>query len=73
MHYAGRPAGRLISLGCVEALLTVVVATISILDQPYKTGARVGPTGLRHAIDLLNPHRQTTGVYALCPKPPPRI
>jgi hypothetical protein len=66
MHYAGRPAGRLVALGSVVTLLTVVVAVLSMLDQPYKAGAQVGPTGLRHAIDLVNPHREKTGVFGPC-------
>jgi hypothetical protein len=43
LHYAGRPAGRLISVACVVVLLTVVVATISVLDDPYGPGARSRP------------------------------
>lgn len=66
MHYAGRPAGRAVSLGAVVTLLTVVVAVLTALDQPYGAGARVNPTSLRHAITLLNPHRETTGIYAPC-------
>ena len=45
---------------------TVVVAVLTALDQPYGAGARVNPTSLRHAITLLNPHRETTGIYAPC-------
>jgi hypothetical protein len=66
MHYAGRPAGRAVSLGSVVLLLTVVVAVLSVLDQPYGVGARVPPSSLRHAIDLVNPHRERTGIYAPC-------
>jgi hypothetical protein len=66
LHYADRPAGRLVSLGSVVTLLTVVVATISILDQPYGAGARVGPTGLTHAIDLLRAGQAETGVFGAC-------
>jgi hypothetical protein len=67
MHYAGRPAGRFAALGSVVTLLTVVVAVLSMLDQPYSPGAQVGPTGLRHAIDLINPHRASTGpIYGEC-------
>jgi hypothetical protein len=66
MHYAGRPAGRLASLGAVVVLLTVVVAVLSMLDQPYGPGVRVQPSELRQAIDLVNPHRATTGIYRLC-------
>jgi hypothetical protein len=73
MHYAGRPAGRIVSLGSVVTLLTVVVAVLSALDQPYGPGARVGPTALSHAIDLVDPHGATearsatrSGVYGPC-------
>jgi hypothetical protein len=73
MHYAGRPAGRIVSLGSVVTLLTVVVAVLSILDQPYGPGARVGPTSLRHAIALVSiaPHgERTTGIYGPCSTAP---
>ncbi len=66
MHYAGRPAGRIVSLGSVVTLLTVVVAVLSSLDQPYGVGARVGPTSLSHAISLFNPDGATTGIYGPC-------
>lgn len=69
MHYAGRPPGRIVSLGSVVTLLTVVVVVLSALDQPYGAGARVGPTALSHAIDLVNPGHVTTGVFAPCPTP----
>jgi hypothetical protein len=71
MHYAGRPAGRAVSLGSVVALLTVVVGVLSVVDQPYGPVARVSPSSLRHAIDLVNPHRERTGLYAPCIKPRP--
>ena len=70
LHYAGRPAGRFVALGSVVTLLTVVVAVLSMLDQPYRAGARVHPSELRHAIDLVNPHRATTGIYAPCSTAP---
>jgi hypothetical protein len=66
MHYAGRPAGRIVSLGSVVTLLTVVVAVLSALDQPYEVGARVGPTALRQAIELITPAGATTGVFGPC-------
>ena len=71
LHYAGRPAGRVVALGSVVTLLTVVVAVLSMLDQPYSAGAQVGPTGLRHAIDLINPQRASTGsIYGECSTAP---
>ncbi len=66
MHYAGRPAGRIVSLGSVVTLLTVVVTVLSTLDHPYGVGARVGPTALRHGIDLVNPQGARTGIYGSC-------
>src|SRR5204863_5369775 len=66
MHYAGRPAGRAVSLGSVVALLTVVVAVLSFLDQPYSVGARVGPSSLGHAIDLVTPRGASTGIFRPC-------
>jgi hypothetical protein len=38
----------------------------SLLALRDSAGARVHPTGLRHAIDLVNPHRERTGVYEPC-------
>jgi hypothetical protein len=66
MHYAGRTAGRLVSLGAVVTLLTVVVSVLSMLDQPYAPGARVGPGALQNAIDEVNPTHSTTGVFGPC-------
>jgi hypothetical protein len=70
LHYAGRPKGRLVSLGAVVTLLTVVVTTLSLLDQPYGLGARVGPTAMQHAIELLNFEHKSTGVFGPCSLPP---
>ena len=70
MHYAGRSAGRAVSLGCVVTLLTVVVSVLTTLDQPYGVGARVQPSGLRHAIELIDPEHITTGVFAPCTTAP---
>ena len=69
MHYQGRAAGRLVSLGSVVVLLTVVVAVITILDQPYEAGARVGPTDLNHAIQLVSEGLPQTGVFGPCATP----
>jgi hypothetical protein len=69
LHYAGRPTGRLVSLGAVVTLLTVVVTVLSMLDQPFGVGARVGPTAMQHAIELLNFQNKTTGVFGPCQLP----
>ena len=69
MHYQGRAAGRLVSLGSVVVLQTVVVAVITILDQPYEAGARVGPTDLNHAIQLVSEGLPQTGVFGPCATP----
>ena len=70
MHYAARPAGRVVSLGAVVFLLTVVVATLTALDQPYTGVAKVGPAALTHAIDLLRPGNAQTAVFGPCVTPP---
>jgi hypothetical protein len=69
LHYAGRPSGRLISLGAVVTLLTVVVAVISTLDQPYSAGARVAPTGINHSIELFTAGRTDSTVFGPCVVP----
>jgi hypothetical protein len=52
LTYAGQPKGRVIALGSVVVLLTVVVTVLGMLDQPYGVGVRVGPGSLQHAIEL---------------------
>jgi len=37
-----------------QLTVAVAVAVVSMLDQPY-SAAQVGPTGLRQAIELVNP------------------
>jgi hypothetical protein len=69
LHYAGRPRGRLFALGAVVTLLTVVVSVLSMLDQPFGPGARVGPTAMEHAIRLINFENKTTGVFGPCALP----
>ena len=69
MHYAGRPAGRLVALGSVVTLLTVVVAVLSMLDQPYGAGARVGPSSLEHAIELLKTGPGAASAFEPCSTP----
>jgi hypothetical protein len=69
LHYAGRPTGRLVSLGAVVTLLTVVVTVLSMFDHPYGAGARVGPTAMQHAIELANFQNKTTGVFGPCQLP----
>jgi len=54
IHYTDNPRGRVIALGSVSVLLTVVVAVLAMLDQPFGVGARVKPDEMRQAIALLS-------------------
>jgi hypothetical protein len=51
--YASRPAGRVWALGSVAALMTVAVAALAMLDQPFGIGVRVQPDQMSHAVHLL--------------------
>jgi hypothetical protein len=53
VHYATRPAGRVLALGSVTVLMTVVVVVLSMLDQPFGIGVRVHPDQMRQAVGLL--------------------
>ena len=52
-HYAERPGGLVVVLGSVIVLMTVVVAVLSMLDQPFGFGVRIQPSQMRQAIQLL--------------------
>jgi hypothetical protein len=54
VHYADHPRGRLIALGSVSLLLTVIVAVLTMLDRPFGAGVRLQPNEMRHAITLLS-------------------
>lgn len=51
-HYATRPVGRISALATVALLMTVVVAVLAMLDQPYGLGVQVEPNQMRQAINL---------------------
>jgi hypothetical protein len=52
--YMDNPGGRVIALGSLTVLLTVVVAVLSSLDRPFAAGARVQPNQMRQAIALIS-------------------
>ena len=51
--YTARPALRVWALGSVAVLMTVVVAILAMLDQPFGVGVRVQPDQMRHAVQLV--------------------
>ena len=53
VHYAARQGGLLLVLGAVAVLMTVVIAVLGMLDQPFGVGIRVHPDQMRQAIQLL--------------------
>ena len=44
LHYAERPDGLVVVLASVIVLMTVVVAVLSMLDQPFSFGVQVQPS-----------------------------
>jgi hypothetical protein len=52
-HYAERPGGLLVVLGSVVVLMTVVIAVLAMLDEPFSFGVRVQPSQMHQAIELL--------------------
>jgi hypothetical protein len=52
-HYAERPGGLVVVLGSVVVLMTVVVAVLSMLDQPFSFGVQIQPSQMHQAIQLL--------------------
>lgn len=72
-HYVERPRGRVVALGSVAALLTVVVVVLTMLDHPFTAGARVQPNSMRDAIGLVSVGRERTAALRPCPQEPPPI
>jgi NADH:ubiquinone oxidoreductase subunit 6 (subunit J) len=54
IHYTDHPRGRILALGCVTVLVTVVVSVLAVLDRPFGVGARVQPDEMRQALTLLS-------------------
>ncbi len=52
-HYVERPGGLILVLGSVVVLMTVVVAVLAMLDQPFGFGVHVQPSQMRQALQLL--------------------
>jgi len=65
-HYATRPTGRISSLATVAVLMTVVVAVLAMLDQPYGVGVRVEPNQMRQAINLVLVGEKSPVVLQAC-------
>jgi hypothetical protein len=66
MHYATRPAGRVVALGSAAVLMTVVVGVLGMLDQPFGLGARVQPGEVRQAIDLVLTDEHNPAIVRPC-------
>ncbi len=66
VHYATRPAGRVVALGSVAVLMTVVVGVLATLDQPFGVGARVHPAQMRQAIDLVLTDEKNPEILRTC-------
>ena len=65
MSYADRPRGRVVALGTVSVLVTVVIAVLAMLDRPFGIGVRVHPNEMHQAIELVSVDSEP-GVLAPC-------
>jgi hypothetical protein len=65
-HYATRPAGRVVALGSVAVLMTVVVSVLATLDQLFGVGARVHPEEMTQAIDLVLTDEKNPAIIGPC-------
>jgi hypothetical protein len=65
-HYATRPAGRISALATVAVLMTVVVAVLAMLDQPFGVGVRVEPNQMRQAINLVLVGEKNPAILQAC-------
>lgn len=65
-HYATRPAGRVVALGSVALLMTVVVSVLGMLDQPFGVGARVQPDQMRQAVELVLTGERSPAILRPC-------
>lgn len=66
VHYATRPSGRVLALGTVVVLMTVVVGVLAMLDQPFGIGVRVQPDQMRQAIRLVLVDETSPVILASC-------
>jgi hypothetical protein len=65
-HYATRPPGRIVALATVAVLMTVVVAVLASLDQPYGFGVHAQPDQMRQAINLVLVGEKSPVVLQAC-------
>jgi len=66
VHYATRPAGRVLALGSVVLLMTVVLGVLAMLDQPFGVGVRVHPDQMRQAVSLVLKGETNPTILQLC-------
>jgi hypothetical protein len=66
VHYASRPAGRVVALGSAVVLMTVVISVLGMLDQPFGIGARVQPDKMRQAIELVLTDERNPAILQPC-------
>jgi len=65
-HYATRPVGRISALATVAVLMTVVVAVLAMLDQPYGLGVHAQPDQMRQAINLVLVGEKNPAILQAC-------
>jgi hypothetical protein len=66
VHHGARKRGRWLALGSAVVLMTVVVAVLSMLDQPYGFGVRVQPNQMNQAIALVLSGETNPAIVQAC-------
>jgi hypothetical protein len=71
LHHTDDPRGRVTALASLTVLLTVVIAVLAVLDQPFGVGRLVQPNEMRQAIALVSEGTNPV-TTAPCPAVPPQ-
>ncbi len=66
VHYAAHPSGRLWALSAIGLLMIVVIAVLSMLDEPYGFGVSVQPRQIDQAIHLLLTGEKNPTILSPC-------
>jgi hypothetical protein len=66
MHYAANRAGIVSALLSLATLMTVVIAVLAMLDQPFGVGVRVTPDQMHQTINLVLAGEKNATILGAC-------
>ena len=66
MHYAAERAGIVAALVSLATLMTVVIAVLAMLDQPFGVGVRVTPDQMHQTINLVLAGEKSSTILQGC-------